>query len=171
VKGRLVLVAACAFAAAGCGTGQGLELTRTDGSQVVLRDQVRAWCGAEDPFSAAAGQPRALHFAVGAYPPKRSRLESYVLVSHRIADLRRSHAVRAGEDEDLPTAYVFDATTHNEVASNLHGAHGTVRFRDVSCRAGHEVRVSLDTVLVSENGAGRPVRVRGDIRARIGSGQ
>jgi hypothetical protein len=80
--------------------------------------------------------------------------------------------VIAGEDEDIPTAYVFDAKTGSEVASNLNGAHGTVRFREVSCKAGDEVRVSLDTVLVSENsGGGPPVHVSGELRAKIGGGQ
>jgi hypothetical protein len=77
----------------------------------------------------------------------------------------------AGEDEDFPTTYVFDAKTGNEVASNLNGAHGTVRFRAVTCKPGDEVRVSLDTVLVSENGKGPPIHVRGELRAPIRGGQ
>jgi hypothetical protein len=171
MKGRLALVAVSALAAAGCGSTGGLEVTRDDGSAVALRDQVRAWCGAEDPSAAAAGQPRSLHFAIGAFPPKRPLPASYVLVSRRIAELGRSKLVRLDDDEDLATAYVFDATTGNEVASNLNGARGTVRFREVSCRPGDEVRVSLDTVLVSENGRAGRVHVDGDIRARIGGGQ
>lgn len=171
MKGRLGCLAVAAVFAAGCGSSTGIAVNRNDGSDVDLGDQVRAWCGAEDPAEAAPGQPRALHFVVGAFPPKPPNPNSYLMVSHRLSELRRSHVVNAGEDEDLATAFVFDAETGNEVASNLNGAHGTVRFHDVSCHSGDEVRVSLDTTLVSENGKGPPVHVRGEVRARIGAGQ
>jgi hypothetical protein len=171
VKGGLGCLAIAAVFVAGCGNSRGVEVTRRDGSQVALRSDVRAWCGAEDPAEAAAGQPRALHFLVGAFPPQRANPDSYLFVSHRLSELRRTHVVRAGEDEDLATAYVFDARTGNEVASNLNGPHGVVRFQDVSCHPGDQVRVSLDTVLVSENGNGPPVHVHGDVRTRVGAGQ
>jgi hypothetical protein len=170
VKGGLSVLAA-ALLLAGCGHAGGLNVTREDGSQVELRDHARAWCGAEDSSSIAAGQPRALHFVLGTFPPKRAQPDPYLWVSHRLSALRRSHLVTIGEDEDIPTAYVFDAKTGNEVASNLNGARGTVRFHEVSCRQGDEVRVSLDAVLVSENGGGPPVHVHGELRAKIGAGQ
>jgi hypothetical protein len=170
VKVGLGGLACAALLVAGCGSSGGPEVTRQDGSQVELRDQARAWCGVEDPLSASAGQPRALHLVLGAFPPKPPHPGSYFWVSHRLSALRRSHVVTLGEDEDIATAYVFDSKTGNEVASNLNGAHGTVRFHDVSCKPGDEVRVSLDTVLVSENsGGGGPVHVRGELRARIGA--
>ena len=172
MKGRLCWLAIAAYSLTGCGHGGGLEVTRQDGSQVDLPDQARAWCGAEDSFSIAAGQPRALHVVVGAFPPRRARPGSYLYVARRLSALRRSPVFTADEDEDFPTAYVFDAKTGNEVASNLNGARGTVRFHDVSCKPGDEVRVSLDTVLVSENSAGGPpVHVSGELRAKIGAGQ
>ena len=155
----------------GCGHGGGLEVTRGDGSEVDVGDHSRAWCGAEDAASIARGQPRALHVIVGSFPPDRAHPESYFYVTRRLSDLRRNPVVSVGEDTDFPVAYVFDSKTGNEVASNLNGAHGTVRFDDVSCHRGDEVRVSLDTVLVSENGKGKPVHAHGDVRARIGAGQ
>jgi hypothetical protein len=171
VKARLCWLVVVGVALTGCGNSGGLEVARKDGSRVDLRDHVRAWCGAEDSSSIAKGQPRALHFVVGTFPPTRAKPDSYLWVSHRLSALRRNPVFTLGEDEDIPTAYVFDAKTGNEVASNLHGAHGTVRFRDVSCRRGDEVRVSLDTVLVSENGKGPPIHVRGELRAPIRGGQ
>jgi len=170
VKRRLGWLA-CAVLMAGCGSSGGPEATRHDGSHVDLGEHARAWCGAEDAASIAAGQPRALHVVLGAFPPTRSKPRSYLYVSRRLSALRRSRVLTAGEDEDFPTAYVFDAKTGNEVASNLNGAHGTVRFRTVTCKPGDEVRVSLDTVLVSENGGGPPIHVRGELRAPIRRGQ
>jgi len=160
VKGRLGCLALVAILVAGCGSSPGPKVTRRDGSEVALRNQVQAWCG-----------PRMLHFTVGAFPPKPPYADSYLMVSHRLSELRHSRVVEAGEDEELATAYVYDAKTGNEVASNLNGAHGTVRFRKVTCKPGGDVRVSLDTVLVSENGKGKPVHVNGDVRAHIGAGQ
>jgi hypothetical protein len=157
---------------AACGGGGGvLELTRDDGSAIDVGDHSRAWCGAEDSYSIARGQPRALHVVVGSFPPSRAQPKSYFYLTRRLSDLRRNPVVSVGEDTDFPIAYVFDSTTRNEVASNLTGANGTVRFRDVSCRRGAEVRVLLDTVLVSENGNGGPVHVHGDVRARVGAGE
>src|SRR3954467_13903644 len=115
---------------AGCGSSGGPEATRHDGSHVDLGEHARAWCGAEDAASIAAGQPRALHVVVGAFPPTRSKPRSYLYVSpptranprsslsvsRRLSALRRSRVLTAGEDEDFPTAYVFDAKTGNEVA-------------------------------------------------------
>jgi hypothetical protein len=153
----------------GCGGSGALEVTRGDGTEIDLGDRSRAWCGAEDSASIARGQPRALHVIVGSFPPNPTRPESYFYATRRLSDLRRDAVVSVGEDTDFPTAYVFDSKTGEEVASNLTGAHGTVRFRDVSCQRGDEVRVSLDTVLVSENGKGEPVHVHGDVRARVGA--
>jgi hypothetical protein len=162
---------AIALLLAGCGGGADLEVTRNDGSEIDVGDHGRAWCGAEDSSSIARGQPRALHVVVGRFPPSRAQPESYFYVTRRLSELRRNPVVTVGEDADFPTAYVLDSETGNEVASNLQGAHGTVRFGDVSCHRGDKVRVSLDAVLVSENGNGRPVHVRGEVRARIGPGQ
>jgi hypothetical protein len=150
-----------------CGGAPGVRATRADGSRIEL-GQSRAWCGAYDPASGAAGQPRALHALVGRLPQPEP-VGSYLLVSRRLDDLRRGRVVRLPDDAELGTAFVFDAKTRNEVASNLQGATGSVRFRAVSCTPGAKIRVRLDAVLVSENGGGEPVHVRGDLRARIGA--
>jgi hypothetical protein len=152
----------------GCGgSGGGLEVTRADGSTVGFRPHLRAWCGAYDPFEAASGQPRALHVALGAFPPRRADPQSLLFVTHKLSDLAKSRTVVIGEDEDLATAFVFDAKTQNEAASNLHGASGSVRFREVACRPDAMVKVSLDATLVSENGKAGPVRVKGDLATHI----
>ncbi len=153
----------------GCGGGRALQATREDGSDVDLRGHARAWCGAEDPSEPAAGQPRALHLVLGPFPPRGADPRSYLFVSHRLSELRRSGVITVGEDEDLASVYIFDSKTFDEAASNLAGAHGTVRFRDVSCHPGGQVRVLLDAVLVSENGKGGDVHVRGELRAPIAS--
>ena len=77
--------------------------------------------------------------------------------------------MRLGADEDVATAFVLDGESGNEVASNLTGASGTVAFREASCTPGARVRVSLRAELVSENGSGGHVTVRGELRARIGA--
>jgi hypothetical protein len=167
VKPVLGLLAAPFLFAACGGASQGVQLERQDGSAIEISNHVRAWCGAEDPHDAAAGQPRALHIVLGNFPPRPPNPQSYLFVSRRLSELAGSHVFKLDDDTDIAMVFVFDRRTRNEVASNLNGATGTVRFRDVSCTPGGKVTVSLDTVLVSENGAAGPVRVRGDLRARV----
>jgi len=65
--------------------------------------------------------------------------------------------------------FVFDAKSHNEASEGAEGSHGTVTLRRATCRRGHMVEIGLSGAIASEFSDGKPVRMFGAYRGRIGS--
>ena len=65
--------------------------------------------------------------------------------------------------------FVYDGKTRNEASDGAEGSHGTVVLRRASCRLGHGVEIGLSGTIASEFSDGKPVRVSGTYRGRIGS--
>ena len=65
--------------------------------------------------------------------------------------------------------FVYDAKTRNEASEGAEGSRGKVVLRRASCRRGHVVEIGLSGTIASEFSDGKPVRVSGTYRGRIGS--
>jgi len=65
--------------------------------------------------------------------------------------------------------FVYDGKTRNEASEGAEGSHGTVTLPRVTCRRGGAVEIGLSGTIASEFSNGKPVRVSGTYRGRIGS--
>ena len=65
--------------------------------------------------------------------------------------------------------FVYDAKTHNEASEGAEGSHGVVRLLRATCRRGGAVEIRLSGTIASEFSDGKPLRMSGAYRGRIGS--
>jgi Kelch motif len=147
----------------------GLAFRRTDGSRIVFRGRVRAWCGAwNDP-----GSTRSVHVAVMTNDG-RGFARPYWHLWAVASGLTRARVVRfpVGISENHPRgAVVFatDARTGNEASTEEEEARGSASFAPVRCVPGRHVRFTINAVLGSEFGDGTPIRVSGAYEGTIGA--
>ena len=144
----LVLVSSAA-------ASDGALFRRANGSTIVFPGAVRAWCGAKrlNVFSLA----RRI---------RESRWQLQIARKH----VRSGGVVRfSWRRENGIRIFVYDAKTRNEASDGAAGSHGTVTLRRASCRLGHLVEIGLSGTIASEFSDGRPVRVSGTYRGRIGT--
>jgi hypothetical protein len=128
---------------------------RADGSAIVFPGTVRAWCDAKRlnvvTLARSSGQSR-WQLAIGrkhVHPGRAVRFS-----------WRRANGIGV---------FVFDAKTHNEASEGAEGSHGIVTLRRATCRRGHMVEIDLSGTVASEFSDGKPVRMSGTYRGRIGS--
>jgi N-acetylneuraminic acid mutarotase len=147
----------------------GLLFRRANGSRIVFRGRVRAWCGAwNDP-----GSPRTLHVAVLRRDGAPGFALPYWHVSAVASDLARRTVIRfpVGINESHPRgAFVFatDALTRNEASTEEEEARGSLSFAPVRCALGNPVRFTISATMGSEFGDGKPIRANGTYEGTIG---
>ena len=128
---------------------------RADGSAIGFPGSVRAWCDAKRlnvvTLARSSGQSRwQLQIGRKQVHPRRVVRFSW----------RRANGIGV---------FVFDAKTHNEASEGAEGSHGMVTLRRATCRRGHMVEIGLSGTIASEFSDGKPVRMSGTYRGRIGS--
>jgi hypothetical protein len=127
---------------------------RADGSAIVFPRAVRAWCGRKNLNVLTVGRIR------------QSRWQLAVARKH----VRSGHVIRfSWRDANGIRIFVFDAKTHNEASEGAEGSHGVVTLRRATCRRGGVVEIGLSGTIASEFSDGKPVRMSGTYRGRIGS--
>ena len=128
---------------------------RANGSVIVFPGTVRAWCEAKrlNIFSLA---PKL----------RQSRWQLQIARKHvrpgRVVRFSWRHANGIG-------VFVYDAKTRNEASEGTEGSHGVVTLRRATCRRGGVVEIGLSGTIASEFFDGKPVRMSGTYRGRIGS--
>jgi hypothetical protein len=65
--------------------------------------------------------------------------------------------------------FVYDSKTRNEASDGAEGSHGKITLRRATCRRGQAVEIGLSGTIASEFFDGKPVRMSGTYRGRIGS--
>lgn len=173
-----------ALCACGCGGGNGaggqgesaLRVTREDGSEIKLPEQVRAFCTQvvrnegdpdEEPF-------RQLELWVlgGEFPPERQEEGQEVATLwayHGAAkQLERTPQARLPADPDLASLFIYDSETENELASDQEQSKGTIQVREWGCEEGDKVQLVIDAKLESEFFQAPTAEVNGEVEAVIG---
>ena len=153
---RALLCVALLLALAGSAAASDSPLfRRANGSAIVFPGTVRAWCDA-----------KRLNVFSLAQRVRQSRWQLQVARKHvhpgRVVRFSWRHANGIG-------IFVYDGKTRNEASDGAEGSHGTVTLRRASCRLGHVVEIGLSGTIASEFSDGKPVRVSGTYRGRIGS--
>jgi hypothetical protein len=147
--GIAVLLALAGSAAA----AEGPLFRRADGSAIVFSPKVRAWCDRKTLNVVSLGRTR------------QSRWELEVtrrsVHSGKVVYFSWRHPYGIG-------LFVFDAKKHNEASAGAEGSRGIVRLRRATCRRGGSLRIGLTGTIASEFSDGKPVRVSGTYRGRIG---
>jgi hypothetical protein len=154
VRALLCVVLLLAFTGSAAASGSVL-FRRANGSAIVFPGTVRAWCDAKrlNIFSLA---PKL----------RQSRWQLQITRKHvqpgRVVRFSWRHANGIG-------IFVYDAKTRNEASEGPEGSHGVVTLRRATCRRGHAVEIGLAGTIASEFSDGKPIRVSGTYRGRIGS--
>jgi len=154
VRALLCVVLLLALAGSAAASNSPL-FRRANGSAIVFSGTVRAWCDAKrlSVFSLAAKL-------------RQSRWQLQIARKHLhpggVVRFSWRHANGIG-------IFVYDGKTRNEASDGAEGSHGTVTLRRASCRLGHVVEIGLSGTIASEFSDGKPVRVSGTYRGRIGS--
>ena len=127
---------------------------RTDGSAIGFPRGVRAWCDRTNLNVLSLGRIR----------QSRWQLEVARRSVHpgRVVRFSWRHAHGIG-------VFVFDSKTRNEASEGAEGSRGVVRLRRATCRRGGSLEIGLSGTIASEFSDGKPVRVSGTYRGKVGS--
>jgi hypothetical protein len=157
--------------------GSGLRVTREDGSQVKLPDELHAWCGpgpvapqAEHERAPTPPKPMEL-WIVGGLPEERAEeADTLWMFSWPTKAVERSPTIKLpDEGEALHAAlFVYDSATENELSSSGEKAKGTVEVVKWGCEKGDKVRLAIDATLDSEFFQEPTVDAEGEVEAVIG---
>jgi hypothetical protein len=148
--------------------GEALVFRRADGSRIVFRGRVRAWCGAWNTDNPT----RTLHVAV-LRPDGRGYARPFwtafaVLDDVAVARVIR-FSVRFTEFRPRGAAiFVYDRKTGNEASSEQEGSRGRISFAPVRCTQGHPVSFTVTGILGSELSGKKAVRVSGTFEGTVG---
>ena len=154
MRALLCVVLLLVFTGSAAASGSVL-FRRANGSAIVFPGTVRAWCDAKrlNVFSLARRT-------------RQSRWQLQIARKHvhpgRVVRFSWRHANGIG-------IFVYDAKTKNEASEGAEGSHGRVTLRRATCRRGGAVEIGLSGTIASEFSDGKPVRVSGTYRGRIGS--
>jgi hypothetical protein len=180
---RLAVLVIC-LAVCGCAGGNGsdeqgessLRVTRQDGSEIKLPEQVRAFCAEvrrnegdpdEEPF-------RQLELWVlgGEFPPEREGqgqdVATFWSFNGAAKQLERTPQALLPTDQDLASLFIFDSETENELASDQEQSKGMIQVREWGCEEGDKVRLVIDVTLESEFFQAPTVEAEGEVEAVIG---
>jgi hypothetical protein len=155
-------------AAVAAARAPGLTFTRADGTRIVFRGRVRAWCGAWNDLEPT----KTLHVAVMRTDGRGFALP-YWHVFAVAARVARGGAIRfpVGITESRPRGaevFVGDSRTGNEASTEEEDARGRITFAPVQCTPGKPVRFTISAVLGSEFSDGNPIRAAGTYEGTIG---
>ena len=181
-----MLAIGLALLACSCGSGDGsgeqsgsaLRVTREDGSQVKLPDELHAWCGpgpvapqAEHERAPTPPKPTELWVVGGRLPAERAEeADTFWMFSWPTKALERSPIIKLpDEGEALHGAlFVYDSETPNELSSSEEDAKGTIEVEEWSCEKGDTVRISVDATLDGELFETPTATVKGEVETVIG---
>lgn len=147
----------------------GLTFRRTDGSRIVFRGRVRAWCGAWNDLAST----RTVHVAVMRADGRGFALP-YWHVYAVAAQVARGKVIRfpvgiTGGRARGAEVFVADKRTGNEASTEEEEASGSISFAPVRCTPGSPVRFTIAAVLGSEFSDGTPIRVSGTYAGKVGA--
>jgi hypothetical protein len=175
----LALLACGCDGSAGSGEkgGSGLRVTREDGSEVKLPDEVHAWCGparfapqAEHEGAPSPPKPKELWVVGGRLPAERAEeADTFWTFSWPTKAIRRAPRI-ALPSEVVPHAvlFVYDSPERNELSSSEERAKGTVEVEEWGCQKGDTVRISVDATLEGELFQAPTATVKGEVETVIG---
>ena len=157
--------------------GDSLRLTREDGSQVKLPDEVHAWCGparfappAEDESAPSPPKPTELWIVGGPLPAERGeRPDTFWMFSWPTKELQRAPRI-ALPTEAVPHTplFVYDSPERNQLSGSQERATGIVEVEEWGCQKGDTVRISVDATLEGELFQAPTATVEGEVEAVIG---
>ena len=127
---------------------------RADGSTIIFPRTIRAWCGRKDLNVLTVGRIRQSRWQLEV---ARNRIRPGRVIRF---SWRRANGVGV---------FVLDAKTHNEASEGTEGSRGVVSLRRVTCRRGGSLEIGLSGTIGSEFFDGKPVRMSGTYRGRVGS--
>jgi hypothetical protein len=180
-----VLAVGVVLLVTGCGSGDGspgkggqsLRVTREDGSQVKLPDEVHAWCGparfapqAEHEKAASPPKPTELWVVGGRLPAERAEeADTFWMFSWPTKAIERAPRI-ALPSEVVPHAvlFVYDSPERNELSASQERAEGTVEVEEWGCQKGDTVRISVDATLEGELLDAPTAAVKGEVETVIG---
>jgi hypothetical protein len=180
-----VLAVGVVLLATGCGSddgspdkeGHSLSVTREDGSQVKLPDEVHAWCGparfappAEDERAPSPPKPTELWVVGGRLPAEGAeRADTFWMFSWPTKGIKRAPRITL-PTEDLPHSplFVYDSPERNQLSGSQERATGTVEVEEWGCRKGDTVRISVDATLEGELFRAPTATVEGEVETVIG---
>jgi hypothetical protein len=180
-----LLAAGLVLLTLGCDSGDGspakggnsLRVTREDGSQVKLPDEIHAWCGparfappAEDERAPSPPKPTELWVVGGRLPAERAeRADTLWMFSWPTKAIKRAPRI-ALPTEALPHSplFVYDSPERNQLSGSQERATGTVEVEEWGCRKGDTVRISVDATLEGELFQAPTATVEGEVETVIG---
>jgi hypothetical protein len=178
-----VLAGGLVLLAAGCGFGDGspgkeghsLRVTREDGSQLKLPEEVHAWCG-PGPFAKQEGasKGRELWVVGGELPTEEEGVEpvTFWVFSWPTKGIERSPRLELPSETEAPgghaALFVYDSKTPNELSSAEEDAKGTIVVEKWGCEKSDTVRISVNATLYGELFQTPSATVKGEIEASIG---
>lgn len=177
--GLVLLATACGSDDGSPGKGShSLRVTREDGSQVKLPDEVHAWCGparfapqAEHEKAPSPPKPRELWVVGGRLPVGRAEEpDTLWIFSWPTKAVERSPTIKLPDEGEALHASLFvnDSATENELSSSGEKAKGTVDVVEWGCKKGDKVRLAIDATLDSEFFQAPTVEAVGEVEAVIG---
>jgi hypothetical protein len=155
MRALLCIALLLAFAGSAAGASGSPLFRRSDGSAIVFTGKVRAWCD-RTSLNVVTLTPRL----------RQSRWQLEVARKR----LRPGRVVRFSWRRPNGIAvFVYDAKTRNEASEGAEGSRGTVTIRQATCKRGGALAIGLSGKIASEFSDGKPVRVSGTYRGRVGS--
>jgi hypothetical protein len=183
---RFGVLAALVLLASACGGsdgardkgGNGIRVTREDGSQVKFPDEVHAWCGpgpfapqAEHERAPTPPKPREL-WIVGGQPPaeEAEEADTFWVFSWPTKSIERSPRIELpDEGEALHAAlFVYDSETPNELSSSEEDAKGVIEVEKWGCEKGDTVHISVEATLDGELFETPTASAEGEVETVIG---
>ena len=143
-----------AFAGSAAAAAGSPLFRRADGSAIVFPPGVRAWCDRTSLNVVSLGGIRQSRWqlAVARRSVHAGRVVRF--------SWRNSHGIGV---------FVHDSKTHNEASQGTEGSRGVVTLRRATCRSGGSLEIRLSGTIASEFSDGKPVRVSGTYRGKVGS--
>jgi hypothetical protein len=152
---RALLGVALLLALAGSAAASDSPLfRRTDGSAIVFPGGVRAWCDRT-------------RLTVVSLAPRLRQSRWQLEVARR--QLHPGRVVRfSWRGSNGIGIFVYDAKTRNEASEGAEGSRGVVTLRRGTCKRGGTLAIRLSGTIASEFSDGKPVRVSGTYRGKVG---
>jgi hypothetical protein len=183
-----VLAAGLVLLASGCGGSDGdgstsnggasLRVTREDGSQLKLLDEVHAWCGpalyapqAEDERAPSPPKPTELWVVGGRLPDEGAEdADTFWMFSWPTKMIERSPRIELPDEGTAQHAalFVYDSEAPNELSSSEEDAKGVIEVEEWGCERGDTVRISVDATLDGELFETPTATVEGAVETVIG---
>jgi hypothetical protein len=181
-----VLLIGAVLLATACGSGDGspgkgghsLRVTREDGSQVKLPDEVHAWCGparsapqAENETAPSPPKPTELWVVGGRLPSERAEeADTFWMFSWPTKAIERSPRIELPDEGEAQhgALFVYDSEGPNELSSSEEDAKGVIEVEKWGCEKGDTVRISVKATLDGELFETPTATAEGEVDSVIG---